>query len=237
MAIFAAPIASWLLWKSFTSSIICLLATVLFMGSGLWGLDFWLTQQKAKQDAANQPPPPGHTVAPPPIVPIIRTPRPAAPASNPPKPRQDNSVHVGAGATIEQESKGDCSPNMIGGNSTVNCIEKRSAKVQIIQGEDKSEPDSVGGSVFCSDFKLSITGYSVPRMRVDISSPIPLVRLACAWTGNGSGSLYGEDRKSGTCFLVNVIGVQPFGVCTATRLFQKDLRVTVACDEVKCAID
>jgi len=34
---------------------------------------------------------------------------------------QDNSVHVEHGSKIEQQSSGDCSPNMIGGSSTVNC--------------------------------------------------------------------------------------------------------------------
>jgi hypothetical protein len=34
---------------------------------------------------------------------------------------QDNSVHIGAGATVDQNSKGDCSPNIIGGSNTVNC--------------------------------------------------------------------------------------------------------------------
>ena len=34
---------------------------------------------------------------------------------------QDNSVHIGKGASIEQESHGPCSPNIIGGSNTVNC--------------------------------------------------------------------------------------------------------------------
>jgi hypothetical protein len=41
-------------------------------------------------------------------------------ATVPPAPH-DNSVHIGEGAKVEQESKGPCSPNIIGGNSTVNC--------------------------------------------------------------------------------------------------------------------
>jgi hypothetical protein len=37
------------------------------------------------------------------------------------KPTADNSVHVGTGASIDQSTQGDCSPNMIGGSNTVNC--------------------------------------------------------------------------------------------------------------------
>ncbi len=38
-----------------------------------------------------------------------------------PKPQQDNSVHIGEGAKVDQSSTGPCSPNMIGGSNTVNC--------------------------------------------------------------------------------------------------------------------
>jgi len=36
-------------------------------------------------------------------------------------PQQDNSVHIGAGATVDQQSSGPCSPNIIGGSNTINC--------------------------------------------------------------------------------------------------------------------
>jgi hypothetical protein len=38
----------------------------------------------------------------------------------PAKPSQDNSVHLN-GSKIEQQSSGDCSPNIVGGSPTVNC--------------------------------------------------------------------------------------------------------------------
>jgi hypothetical protein len=38
-----------------------------------------------------------------------------------PKKSQDNSVHIEKGSTVDQKSSGDCSPNIIGGSSTVNC--------------------------------------------------------------------------------------------------------------------
>jgi hypothetical protein len=37
------------------------------------------------------------------------------------KPVQDNSVHMGDGAALDQNSNGDCSPNIVGGSNTVNC--------------------------------------------------------------------------------------------------------------------
>ncbi|MGA8500025.1 MAG: hypothetical protein WB683_00620 [Candidatus Sulfotelmatobacter sp.] len=37
------------------------------------------------------------------------------------KPSQDNSVHIDGGATVDQRSTGDCSPNIIGASNTVNC--------------------------------------------------------------------------------------------------------------------
>jgi hypothetical protein len=51
----------------------------------------------------------------------IATKQPPIVASMKHQPRQDNSVHVGAGSKIEQQSSGDCSPNMVGGSNTVNC--------------------------------------------------------------------------------------------------------------------
>ena len=51
-------------------------------------------------------------------------PAPTTPQSHiPPKKTnsQDNSVHIGGGAKVEQNSSGNCSPNMIGGSGTVNC--------------------------------------------------------------------------------------------------------------------
>lgn len=39
----------------------------------------------------------------------------------PTKPQQDNSVHLDHDSKIEQKTVGDCSPNIVGGSSTVNC--------------------------------------------------------------------------------------------------------------------
>jgi hypothetical protein len=54
--------------------------------------------------------------------------RPPPPVTLPKKtsstPKQDNSVHVAKGAKIEQQSSGDCSPNIVGGSNTVNCAPK-----------------------------------------------------------------------------------------------------------------
>ncbi len=52
----------------------------------------------------------------PPVVKKLATKRKAATP-----PPQDNSVHVDHGSKIEQQSSGDCSPNIVGGANTVNC--------------------------------------------------------------------------------------------------------------------
>jgi hypothetical protein len=44
-------------------------------------------------------------------------PKPKMPTQSAP----DNSVHVDKGSKIEQQSSGDCSPNMIGGSNTITC--------------------------------------------------------------------------------------------------------------------
>ena len=42
-------------------------------------------------------------------------------AAIPAKSKQDSSVHISSGAVVEQNGKGDCSPNIIGGSNTVIC--------------------------------------------------------------------------------------------------------------------
>lgn len=74
LSVVIAPIASWLVQKSFKTSLICLVATAVTVGGSLWRLDSWLTLKKAEQDAVNQPPPSlVHTYAPAPSAPIIKT--------------------------------------------------------------------------------------------------------------------------------------------------------------------
>lgn len=53
----------------------------------------------------------------------VKTPPPTPPSRKQPNalPSQDNSVHVDNGSKIEQQSSGDCSPNFVGGNNSVNC--------------------------------------------------------------------------------------------------------------------
>jgi hypothetical protein len=68
----------------------------------------------------------------------------------PVKPSQDNSVHIGDGARIGQNSNGDCSPNMIGGSNTVNCdVPPQIATTKL----SENVPDN---SLFKTDFRLVI---------------------------------------------------------------------------------
>jgi len=123
LAALTAPIASWFIWKSFTSSVISLLATAIVMGGGLWCLDFWLASKKIEQDAANQPPPsPVHKSLPlPQNVPITKTP----PSPRPPKPKAGIEQHgTGNNAVEGGIATGPCSNVQIGGQgntATTNC--------------------------------------------------------------------------------------------------------------------
>ena len=104
----------WLTSRSFKDALLALLLTVFIVGGGLRWLDSWLSVKKAEQDVSDQPPSPLYTTAQPPTVPIIKT-------LNPAKAQQDNSVNIGRSAFLAQKSTGNCSPNIIGGSSTVNC--------------------------------------------------------------------------------------------------------------------
>ena len=61
------------------------------------------------------------TQASPPTPKHVRHSTAVSPQQNPDKPSQDNSVHIGDGGKVEQNSQGPCSPNIVGGSSTVNC--------------------------------------------------------------------------------------------------------------------
>jgi hypothetical protein len=121
ISVLAAPLATWLISPSWRYCLASFACTAVVVGGGLRLLDSWLVAKKAEQDTINQSRLPSQTAAPSPSVPIIKTPAPLIQASHPPKPQQDNSVHIEKGAMVEQTSKGPCSPNIIGGSNTVNC--------------------------------------------------------------------------------------------------------------------
>lgn len=122
LSILIAPIAAWFICSSIKISALCLALTAIIVGGSLWRLDSWLIKKKAEQDAANRPPVPlVHMIPPLPSIPIAKTPM-SRLSPRRAKPQQDNSVHVEGGSTIDQHSSGDCSPNMVGGANTVNCV-------------------------------------------------------------------------------------------------------------------
>lgn len=125
IAVLGVLASDYLRGKSWKQILVVTALVGLIVGSGLVRLDRYATHKKAEQEAISRPPSAPHTVAPPPSIPIIKTPlpHPSTRAPAPEKPQQDNSVHIGNGATVSQASAGDCSPNMIGGSNTVNCSE------------------------------------------------------------------------------------------------------------------
>jgi hypothetical protein len=120
LSIVTAPMAAWLLSQSVKGAVVAFVATAVIVGGGLLWLDVWLRRELDRQAMLNQPPPAIHTSAPPPIVPIIKTPH-LTGTPNQTKTQQDNSVHIGKDAFLAQKSTGDCSPNIVGGSNTVNC--------------------------------------------------------------------------------------------------------------------
>jgi hypothetical protein len=132
ISIVAAPLAAWLISQSLKHSVLALIGTVVVLGGGLLWLDSWLHKEKDKQDAANQPPSPLRTTAPPPTIPIIKLRMHVSPSTI----NQGN----GAGARVTQHSEGNNSPNSVtfGNNSpitftTLPCIP---GKPRIADGPD-----------------------------------------------------------------------------------------------------
>jgi hypothetical protein len=123
VSVLAAPLTVWLTSQSWRRCSAVFVCTAVVVGGGMWWLDSWLAQEKARQDATNQPPSLVHLTGLPPSVPIAKTPSlgPSVRKPSSTRPPQDNSVHIGSGASVNQSSTGDCSPNMIGGSNTVNC--------------------------------------------------------------------------------------------------------------------
>lgn len=73
------------------------------------------------RDVAQKPSLPTLTLPTQTPTPPIKTPKSNGEAGKVIAPPPDNSVHIGNRAKVEQQSSGDCSPNIIGGSNTVNC--------------------------------------------------------------------------------------------------------------------
>src|SRR5450432_283096 len=105
-----------------------LAACLVLVGTTAFGLYVWPKQRPGEQQATTKPPLLESAQANP--LPAGSTPVKSSPKSEQAKPRKrvpgsnpttDNSVHIANGSNIEQTSTGDCSPNIVGGSSTVNC--------------------------------------------------------------------------------------------------------------------
>lgn len=119
VAVFGSLLASVVAKLPWGQTLLAVVLTLLIVGIPILCMDGWLMSEKANQDALTQPVPVARFGAPAPPVPIVKTPK--ASATVPAKPEQDNSVHIGTGAQINQNSHGNCSPNVIGGSPTINC--------------------------------------------------------------------------------------------------------------------
>jgi hypothetical protein len=88
---------------------------------------------------------------------------------------QDNSVHLEHGSKIEQQSNGDCSPNMIGSGNTNNCNQPPRVIASVQTQEKTGDPDvpwenhftlASTGIIQTGDLRLKCNG---PVIRAGIS--------------------------------------------------------------------
>jgi hypothetical protein len=135
--------------------------------------------------------------------------------STPPKPKQmetpiptqDNSVHLDNGSKIEQNSKGDCSPNIVGGSNNINCV-PQSAKVSFIpEYQDRQTVWSNEGTirppltVFESKYKVVVESvFPITQLNISVIDPL-LVNMDCDITSGPASGTGGSrsGRGGGMC--------------------------------------
>jgi len=136
--------------------------------------------------------------------PAQQAPRSSTPAPSPPKPFQDNSVHIGEGAKVDQNSNGLCSPNIVGGSSTVNCgpppIHIKLAKL-IEDFIDKNEDGETVPSKFKYNKEVTVTvdGPYTP-VSIAVLCNAPIAEVSSFLRGNSMKLNYldtiGTDGKT-----------------------------------------
>lgn len=141
-------------------------------------------------------------------------PSPAPAATPPPMSTQDNSVHVDSRGKIEQNSKGDCSPNIVGGSTTVNCV-PTSAKVAFVPMYENRQALSWTNygtrppqDVFESQYKVVVDStFPITELRIWVVNPL-LIHLNCDVTsgpdaGHGGGT---SGPGGGRCVIPSASG-------------------------------
>jgi pimeloyl-ACP methyl ester carboxylesterase len=164
-----------------------------------------------------------------------------------PTPQQDNSVHIGEGAQVEQTSKGPCSPNIIGGSNTVNCSTALlAAKVKSVLYQEANRiapiehPERPGPrQLFSSLFQIQITEASVPMLTATVSHHA-MVRIGCTRLRPGtlwsSGDGYNTPNGNGVCKFDNAFGIDTVmvSIVTIDRINPDDVKITWVCEGVRC---
>lgn len=95
----------------------------------------------------------------------------------------DNSVHLDNGSKIEQQSNGDCSPNMIGGSGTVNCAPP--LKLMTTQVIEPSDQDGFLKTVITVVPNKDVTAPFNVVLRFDI--PVKSIGVSISGSGGISG--------------------------------------------------
>ena len=116
---------------------------------------------------------------------------------------QDNSVHIGKGGKIEQTSKGNCSPNIVGGSNTVNCREPTVQEITVVVGYEcqvamgAKVPESAGYMV-ASAARVTFRGAPItlalqPVVEVVKDPAKPLTAFVKETFALPSGSIRGQE--------------------------------------------
>src|ERR1700733_1981498 len=92
---------------------------------------------------------------------------------------QDNSVHIDGGSKVQQESSGDCSPNIIGGANTVNCGPPEPKINWYLSKQWISKGVAITEIVFTLDHSIEI-----PAFRAKCDRPC---KTDYAWPVDGGG--------------------------------------------------
>lgn len=183
-------------WETWWGQAILLIVTGVIVGLVVWGVTRHYDKPIAIIPATNLPEvPAGRTEA--------KTQETAKPLAQPqrgpskkiaaPSNRaapQDNSVHVEDGSKIEQQSSGDCSPNIVGGANTVNCgppsLRLEYSFRTLLDGEQ-------GGFVFdpakCtvrSHMRIVPNQIVPPPIRVALDFDFPVSEIATTIEGVGA---------------------------------------------------
>lgn len=133
--------------------------------------------------------------------------------------KEDNSVHIEKGVTLDQSSTGLCSPNIIGGHNTVNCDTKPEPTMSFVR-EEQRKADTQGKVWTLWYFKLDHPMFD-PAFEVKCDRPC--VTNGIVVTGNNVDCpFYRPDEPNISGIVVKSPSPLPSGIELLLQLYSKD---------------